>query len=165
MTDVDHLSDGHERETDEPLRDRLDVHVGGRIRLRRSVMGMTQTALAERLGLTFQQVQKYERGTNRVAASRLYRIAVILEVPLSFFFDDAIHSAPKENPVDIAKASGLYRSDRALDTIVDAGLFDRETAELLRAYYRIGNVSVRRHLLSLIKSMHDDDTGTPIPTG
>src|SRR5271168_979573 len=66
----------------------IDVHVGSRIRLRRTLMGMSQERLGESLGLTFQQVQKYERGVNRVGASRLYDLSRVLDVPISFFFDD-----------------------------------------------------------------------------
>lgn len=65
----------------------IDIHVGGRIKLRRQLLGLSQTTLAEALGLTFQQVQKYERGTNRVSASKLFTIAEILDVPVAFFFD------------------------------------------------------------------------------
>src|SRR5271167_5248440 len=66
----------------------IDVHVGSRIRLRRTLMGMSQERLGEALGLTFQQVQKYERGVNRVGASRLFDLSRVLDVPISFFFDD-----------------------------------------------------------------------------
>src|SRR5215212_4959897 len=66
----------------------IDVHVGGRVRLRRTLMGMSQERLGEALGLTFQQVQKYERGVNRIGASRLFDLARVLDVPISFFFDD-----------------------------------------------------------------------------
>src|SRR5512145_297854 len=68
--------------------DPIDVHVGGRLRLRRTLMGLSQTDLAKSVGLTFQQVQKYESGANRVSASRLYHISESLDVPVSFFFDD-----------------------------------------------------------------------------
>jgi len=66
----------------------IDVHVGSRVRLRRTLLGMSQEKLGEALGLTFQQVQKYERGVNRIGASRLYHLSQILDVPVSFFFDD-----------------------------------------------------------------------------
>src|SRR5690606_34025694 len=67
----------------------IDIHVGSRVRLRRNMLGMSQEKLGERLGITFQQVQKYEKGTNRVGASRLQAIASILDAPVSFFFEDA----------------------------------------------------------------------------
>src|SRR4028119_993964 len=66
----------------------IDVHVGGRVRLRRTVVGWSQERLGEALGLAFQQVQKYERGVNRIGASRLFDLARVLDVPISFFFDD-----------------------------------------------------------------------------
>src|ERR1700761_1105774 len=66
----------------------IDVHVGSRIRLRRTLLGMSQERLGDSLGLTFQQVQKYERGVNRVGASRLFDLSRVLDVPISFFFDD-----------------------------------------------------------------------------
>src|ERR1700719_3453420 len=66
----------------------IDVHVGSRIRLRRTLLGMSQERLGDALGLTFQQVQKYERGMNRVGASRLFDLSRVLDVPISFFFDD-----------------------------------------------------------------------------
>src|SRR5579863_6200992 len=82
-------SAGHRRRREKSDRPNpIDVHVGGRIRLRRTLLGMSQERLGEALGLTFQQVQKYERGANRVGASRLYRLSQILDVPVSFFFED-----------------------------------------------------------------------------
>ncbi|RVA96013.1 XRE family transcriptional regulator, partial [Mesorhizobium sp. M7A.F.Ca.US.006.04.2.1] len=73
----------------------IDIHVGSRIRLRRNMLGMSQEKLGENLGITFQQIQKYEKGTNRVGASRLQAIASILGVPVAFFFEDA----PGQEPV------------------------------------------------------------------
>src|SRR5579883_1633291 len=80
----------------------IDVHVGSRIRLRRTLMGMSQERLGEALGLTFQQVQKYERGVNRVGASRLYDLSRVLDVPISFFFDDM--------PPAVASTQGFGRT-------------------------------------------------------
>ena len=122
---------------------RIDVHVGSRIRLRRTLMGMSQERLGEALSLTFQQVQKYERGVNRVGASRLFDLSRVLDVPISFFFDDLPDSAQG----DCAEfAEGRQRlSDNALNR--------RETLELVRAYYRINDASIRKRMLELIKSM------------
>ena len=78
----------------------IDVHVGSRVRLRRTLLGMSQEKLGDALGLTFQQVQKYERGANRIGSSRLYKLSQILDVPVSFFFDDM--------PDDIKKKTHLY---------------------------------------------------------
>src|SRR4051795_11251213 len=83
----------------------IDVHVGARIRLRRTLLGMSQEKLGEALGLTFQQVQKYERGVNRVGASRLFDLSRVLDVPISFFFDDM--------PEPLAGGNGSYQTTRA----------------------------------------------------
>src|SRR5437868_8301678 len=78
-----------------------DVHVGARVRLRRTLLGMSQEKLGEALGLTFQQVQKYERGTNRIGASRLFDLSRVLEVPVSFFFEDMAREVAARSPAQI----------------------------------------------------------------
>ena len=83
----------------------IDIHVGSRIRLRRTMLGMSQEKLGEALGITFQQIQKYEKGTNRVGASRLQAISGILNVPVSFFFEDAPDGNPANTPAGMAEAS------------------------------------------------------------
>jgi transcriptional regulator with XRE-family HTH domain len=130
----------------------IDVHVGTRIRLRRTLLGMSQERLGEALGLTFQQVQKYERGVNRVGASRLFDLSRVLDVPISFFFDDM--------PESLAAAFGAQPSGRRVagfadtqDGFADDTLNRRETLELVRAYYRITEPSVRKRVFDLIKSM------------
>ena len=94
-------SDGSEKESRPSP---IDTHVGARIRLRRTLLGMSQERLGEALGLTFQQVQKYERGANRVGASRLFDLSRVLDVPISFFFDDM--------PEALASRSGRTPSGR-----------------------------------------------------
>ena len=132
----------------------IDAHVGARIRLRRTLMGMSQERLGEALGLTFQQVQKYERGANRVGASRLFDLSRVLDVPISFFFDDM--------PEPLAALHGTHQSTRATGGFAEAqdafgGADDsmnrRETLELVRAYYRITDPAVRKRVFDLIKSM------------
>ncbi len=131
----------------------IDAHVGARIRLRRTLMGMSQERLGEALGLTFQQVQKYERGVNRVGASRLFDLSRVLDVPISFFFDDM--------PEPLASMHGNYPTTRAAGGFAesqdgfgtDEMLNRRETLELVRAYYRINEPSVRKRVFDLIKSM------------
>jgi transcriptional regulator with XRE-family HTH domain len=129
----------------------IDVHVGTRIRLRRTLLGMSQERLGEALGLTFQQVQKYERGVNRVGASRLFDLSRVLDVPISFFFDDM--------PDSLTSAYGGQASRRATgftesqDSFADDALNRRETLELVRAYYRITDPAVRKRVFDLIKSM------------
>jgi len=128
----------------------IDVHVGSRVRLRRTLLGMTQEKLGERLGVTFQQVQKYERGTNRIGASRLFDLFRILDVPVGFFFDDLPEA--KRNP---APSPGPQQgSDQAQPSQGDDDLMHRrETLEVVRAYYRITDPIVRRRVFDLIKTL------------
>jgi transcriptional regulator with XRE-family HTH domain len=129
----------------------IDVHVGSRIRLRRTLLGMSQERLGEALGLTFQQVQKYERGVNRVGASRLFDLSRVLDVPISFFFDDMPDSlANSLGPPMSRRATGFAETQ---DGFGDDTLSRRETLELVRAYYRITDPAVRKRVFDLIKSM------------
>jgi transcriptional regulator with XRE-family HTH domain len=131
----------------------IDVHVGRRLRLRRTLMGLSQERLGELLGLTFQQVQKYERGVNRIGSSRLYELTRILDVPVSFFFDDM----PPEIGPGVAEAPlGLAEETVAFEHAQPAGdqAFERrETLELVRAYYRIGDPMLRKRLFELTKAL------------
>ncbi len=115
-----------------------DVHVGNRVRLRRTLLGMSQTALGEALGLSFQQAQRYERGTNRISAGRLWRLTQVLGVPVSFFFDDM--------PADQADRTS---SDNGHDR---DPLLKRETLEFVRAY-RITNPNARKRVYELVKAL------------
>ena len=128
----------------------VDVHVGARIRLRRTLMGMSQERLGDALGLTFQQVQKYERGVNRVGASRLFDLSRILDVPISFFYDNMPDSmsgngSPRSGP-------GFHEQQDGFGAIEDT-MGKRETLELVRAYYRITDANVRKRMFDLMKSM------------
>ena len=123
----------------------IDVHVGSRVRLRRNMLGLSQEKLGEAIGLTFQQVQKYERGANRIGASRLHDLSRVLDVPVSFFFDDmdpvrapAIPAGFAEPPTESVDADPLRK---------------RETVELVSAYYRIEDQVVRRRLFDLAKAL------------
>ena len=111
----------------------IDVQVGSRVRLRRTLLGLNQTQLGEKLGLTFQQIQKYERGVNRISASRLYQMSHILDVPVSSFFDDLDERASAWSPDDI--------------------MLKRETLEFVRAYYRIGNPALRKRMFEMTAAM------------
>jgi transcriptional regulator with XRE-family HTH domain len=115
--------------------------------MRRTLLGMTQTSLGEAIGLTFQQVQKYERGTNRISASRLYDLARVLDVPIEFFFE--------ELPAEILASSPARRRGRAKDppAYERDPLAKRETLELVRAYYRITDPLIRRHLYEMTKAL------------
>uniref|UniRef100_UPI001ADE0745 helix-turn-helix domain-containing protein n=1 Tax=Falsiroseomonas selenitidurans TaxID=2716335 RepID=UPI001ADE0745 len=126
----------------------IDVHVGSRVRLRRTLLGMSQEKLGEALGLTFQQVQKYERGVNRIGASRLFDLSRVLDVPIGFFFDDM--------PPEMGGSQGNRRFggfQEQQDGFEDDTLHRRETLELVRAYYRITDASVRKRVFDLIKSL------------
>ncbi len=115
------------------------VHVGHRVRLRRTLLGMNQTALGEALGLSFSQVQRYERGTNRISAGKLWNLTQVLDVPVSFFFDDAPQDQAGRTPSD----NGHDRDP----------LLKRETREFVRAYYRITNPNTRKRLYEVVKAL------------
>jgi transcriptional regulator with XRE-family HTH domain len=126
----------------------VDVHVGARLRLRRTLLGLSQEALGDYVGLTFQQIQKYERGANRIGASRVYEFSSILSVPVSFFFDDL----PSElNTHEGRFAAGLRDSES--DEFEADPLARRETLELVRAYYSITDPKVRKDLANLVRSI------------
>jgi transcriptional regulator with XRE-family HTH domain len=134
----------------------IDVHVGSRIRLRRTLLGMSQERLGEALGLTFQQVQKYERGVNRVGASRLFDLSRVLDVPISFFFDDMPDALTTSFGVPASRRSTSYSDSH--DGFSDDTLNRRETLELVRAYYRITDPALRKRVFDLIKSMGPAET-------
>jgi transcriptional regulator with XRE-family HTH domain len=127
----------------------IDAHVGGRVRLRRTLLGMSQEKLGEAIGLTFQQVQKYERGANRIGASRLFDLSRVLEVPVSYFFDEMPDTAASQSPRMMV--NGVVE-ELASDTTQDP-MNKRETLELVRAYYRIADPVVRKRLFELAKAM------------
>jgi transcriptional regulator with XRE-family HTH domain len=129
----------------------VDRHVGARVRLRRTLMGLSQEKLGTALGLTFQQVQKYERGSNRISASKLYEMSHVLDVPVSFFFQDL---------ADQTMNAVRGFADQAAEPFDHEQISRRETAELMRAYYQIGNAKVRRKMLDLMKSMAGAESGS-----
>ncbi len=127
----------------------VDVHVGQRLRQRRTLLGMSQEKLGEAVGLTFQQIQKYERGANRIGASRLFQLGQVLDVSVSYFFE--------EMPGEVQKTRGDYAAPDSSDAVetVQAGdpMARRETLELVRAYYRIEDPKVRKRVFELTKSI------------
>ena len=135
----------------------VDVHVGARIRLRRTLLGMSQERLGDALGLTFQQVQKYERGVNRVGASRLFDLSRILDVPISFFYDNMPGSQAGAPLTGSSPVAGFAEGQEVYGGASDEVMNKRETLELVRAYYRIADPTVRKRMFELIKSM-----GAPI---
>jgi transcriptional regulator with XRE-family HTH domain len=129
----------------------IDLHVGKRLRRRRRLLGLTQQQLAESIGIRFQQIQKYECGANRVTASRLYELAVSLNVPVNYFFEGLNIG---QNPGD-GLAPANVANDR--DLIAADVLSQKETLELIRAYYKLGE-RPRRRLLDLAKALQDEST-------
>ncbi len=125
----------------------VDVHVGKRLRQRRTFLGMTQEQLGKALGITFQQVQKYERGTNRVGASRLYDISQVLDVTPQFFFDEMEDDAEKDGGFG-EKGQAPFASD---------GIMDREIMDLVRAFRRVSNPTVRQRMVDLIRTIGRQD--------
>jgi transcriptional regulator with XRE-family HTH domain len=127
----------------------FDVHVGKRLRMRRSLLGVTQEKLASAVGLTFQQVQKYERGANRISCSRLYEFSQALETTLDYFFQNF------DNNTAVATA-GLSDTEQASLTPDD--IFQKkETINLVRAYYSVKDEEVRKRIMALIKSFADTE--------
>jgi len=132
----------------------VDVHVGSRVRLRRTLLGLSQDRLGAAVGLTFQQIQKYERGANRIGASRLFQFSEILEVPVSFFFE--------EMPDEIKTRQGAFKvgmQDQSQESFERDPMVKRETLELVRNYYRITDPRVRRNVFELAKSLAKSMSG------
>lgn len=133
----------------------VDIYVGGRLRSRRSLVGMSQEKLADSVGITFQQIQKYERGTNRVSASRLWQFSKILEIPISYFFenysDKPSSSAPDFGLFDNAQEGFLSEKDV---------MNKKETLDLIREYYSIPDPKLRKDLFKMIKTMASNMRGT-----
>lgn len=124
----------------------IDRHVGSRVRLRRQILSMSQEKLGEELGVTFQQVQKYERGTNRIGAGRLWTLARVLDVPVAFFYEGV--SAPAATP-------GFAEGDQT--PIINDFLQSSDGVALAQAFSRITDPKVRRRVLELVRSLADID--------
>lgn len=129
-------------------RDPLDVHVGQRLRMRRGLAGLSQEKLAEAVGVSFQQIQKYENGSNRVGARRLFDLGQVLSVPVEWFFEGFAGPVP-------TGAVAEQTQNLAEDTFTR-----KETIDLLKAYYQLPE-SVRKHVLAMVKSMKADEADKP----
>ncbi len=129
--------------------DPVDKHVGTRVRMRRMLVGMSQEKLGEALGLTFQQVQKYEKGSNRIGASRLQQIAQILKVPVDFFFEGAPHSGDAFLQRGFAETPGSSYEADFLST--------SEGIQLSRAFMRIADPAVRRKIIDLVVALAGEE--------
>ncbi|MCH9765099.1 MAG: helix-turn-helix transcriptional regulator [Alphaproteobacteria bacterium] len=124
----------------------IDTHVGSRVRMRRMLLGMSQEKLGDHLGLTFQQVQKYEKGVNRIGASRLYDMARVLGVPVQFFYEDA---PGKES----ASAEVAGFSETPDESYVIEFLSSRDGLELNKAFVKITDPRLRRTIIDLVRSL------------
>ncbi|MEM7299642.1 MAG: helix-turn-helix domain-containing protein [Pseudomonadota bacterium] len=126
----------------------IDVHVGSRVRLRRTMQGLSQEKLGDALGITFQQIQKYEKGANRIGASRMQQIANVLSVPVSFFFEDA-PSGTDSTPAGMAEQNST--------TYVVDFLSSSEGLQLNRAFVNIKDAKVRRKIVELVKTLAEEE--------
>ena len=124
-----------------------DQHVGSRVRMRRKMLAMSQTKLGDALGLTFQQVQKYERGTNRIGASRLEQNSHVLQVPVAFFFEGAPDASVPRRP------QGSALSIAQINDFVS----DSNGLRLIGAFMRIDNAAMRRRIVMLVQEIAGDD--------
>jgi transcriptional regulator with XRE-family HTH domain len=127
----------------------IDKHVGSRVRMRRMMISMSQEKLGEKLGITFQQIQKYEKGTNRIGASRLQQIANVLGVPVAFFFEGA--------PVPDGSAKGF--SDAASPAYVSDFLATSDGLALTKAFMKVADSKVRRRIVDLVEAIATEETG------
>jgi transcriptional regulator with XRE-family HTH domain len=125
----------------------IDRHVGSRMRMRRKMLAMSQTQLGAALGLTFQQVQKYEKGTNRIGASRLQQISHVLQVPVEFFFEGAPNESAPHGSIGNALSV----------TQIDDFISDSDGLRLIRAFMRVDNAAVRRRIVKLVEEIAGDD--------
>ncbi len=126
----------------------IDIHVGARVRLRRNLLGLTLQTLAKAVGVTYQQLQKYEWGVNRIGASRLFNLGQVLDVPVSFFFEDL---SPAAAGAGKRRARGLSEAPAAAHDF-DV-LSNRETINLIRAYYRVTDPQLRKRVLDLLQAV------------
>ncbi len=140
---------GHGRGTGKPSP--VDVHVGARVRMRRKLLGMTQTGLGDALGLTFQQVQKYESGRNRIGSSRLFKLSQVFDVSVNHFFEDMPADVAASPPATKGRGRAKKPPSYGLHPMVK-----RETLEFVRAYYKIEDAGVRKGVYQLIKGVAAD---------
>lgn len=130
----------------------VDVHVGQRLRQRRVLVGLSQEKLARMVGITFQQVQKYERGANRIVASRLYQLARVLDVPISYFFDELTERAAND-------AGSPAAANAEKDILGHDVMAERETLDLVRTYYSIESEQIRRRAFDLLRALSKQQAG------
>ena len=135
----------------------VDVYVGRRLRLKRTILGLSQEAVGKQIGVTFQQIQKYERGINRMGASRLYDFARALGVQIAYFFEGY-------GDYVVEDGSALAMAEPEVGGFENEKVNNRETFEVMRAYYRIKNPAVRKRIVDLIKAMAADEADSKSPS-
>lgn len=135
----------------------VDRHVGTRMRARRTVLGFSQDELAKRVGVAFQQIQKYEKGTNRIGASRLFDIANTLNVPVGYFFEDMPDEVARRSPACLKE---IGPDEPANDDEPQPDFSRSETLQLVRSYHQVKNRVVRQRILSVVRSLGASDTDT-----
>ena len=145
-----HDPDGDEKGSRRP--NPIDIHVGSRVRFRRMLLGMSQEKLAERLGLTFQQIQKYEKGINRIGASRLFDLAQVLSVPVQFFYEEV-----PANGAEVPQFAPNGFAEGTAETSIVEFLKSRDGLELNKAFVRIQDVKARRAIVDLVRSLANVD--------
>lgn len=133
----------------------VDIYVGAKLRAQRTLLGISQTELARAIGVTFQQIQKYEKGKNRVSASKLYEISKLLEVSFSFFLEGFSETeASNGNEAGFGMADNGQKAFEAESKVLnlDELMLRPETAKILRAYYSIDDPKIRRHVMEMVKA-------------
>jgi transcriptional regulator with XRE-family HTH domain len=128
----------------------VDVHVGRRLRLKRTFLGMSQETVGKQIGVTFQQIQKYERGINRMGASRLYDFSKALGVPIAYFFNGFGDYVNEDGTM-------VGAAEPSTPAFEHENMNNRETLEVMRAYYKIKNPALRKRVVDLIKAMSAED--------
>ena len=131
----------------------IDIHVGNRIRMRRNLLGWSQEKLGDLLGLTFQPIQKYEKGLNRVSASRLWDFSIVMETPISFFYEDMDQAVAMQSPRMFSNPDAESLLNEDMKTFNADPMQKKETLELVRAYYKIPNRQAARYIYDLIMAM------------
>lgn len=130
----------------------IDTHVGKRLRMRRTMLGLSQEALAKAVGITFQQVQKYEKGANAMNANRLYEFAKCMNIPVAYFFEGLEAIIPAEKPAT------AFEEQTATFEFAGQPVSDRESLEMMKAFKRIKEQPVRKRMADLVRAVADQKT-------
>ena len=152
MAQANQLPDDEVEEKGSRKPNPVDIHVGGRVRFRRMLLGMSQEKLGERLGLTFQQVQKYEKGVNRIGASRLFDLSQVLQVPIQFFYEEAPTTLDQAN-----SDHGRGFAERGSESHIVEFLNTRDGLEMNKAFVRIKDTKLRGKIIGLVRALADKE--------